>query len=73
VDRVDAASVLTRQLACSLEQAQGMLARVPGKVPGRFYPQHAARLRRALEQSGVIAEVLDPDGRSAEASEDREE
>jgi Trk K+ transport system NAD-binding subunit len=58
VDRVDAASVLTRYLACSLEQAQGLLAAMPGKLPGRFYPHHASRLQRALEHSGVVAEVI---------------
>jgi Trk K+ transport system NAD-binding subunit len=57
VDRLGAAAVLARQLACSLEDAHGLLAKMPGQVPGRFYPHQASRLRKALEQSGVIAEL----------------
>jgi Trk K+ transport system NAD-binding subunit len=58
VDRLGAAAVLARQLACSLEQAHGLLASVPGQVPGRFYPHQASRLRKALEQSGIIADLI---------------
>jgi hypothetical protein len=60
-DKMAAAAVLVQQLDFSLEEAQSILAGLPGTLPGAFYAQQASRLRAALEQAGAVVNVVPED------------
>jgi Trk K+ transport system NAD-binding subunit len=53
-DRLLAVSVLVQHVACSLEEAQALLASLPVSLARRLYRQQAHRLRTALERTGTV-------------------